>query len=93
MEYRKYLEAGGSLTCYICNLPILFPTTPILGEVTIDHIIPKVKGGHTNMDNLRPTHMKCNSHKGEAVEYVPTLKHRLRIEAVKRLLDKTEKVQ
>lgn len=36
--------------------------------MTIDHIIPKVKGGSDDMDNLRPCCTVCNAEKGRTTD-------------------------
>jgi 5-methylcytosine-specific restriction endonuclease McrA len=44
-------------TCWLCH-------RPIDGELTMDHVIPRSKGGRTIRDNLRPAHGKCNRRRG-----------------------------
>lgn len=47
--------------CGLCGQPLR------LGEATIDHIIPKSKGGPDRLDNLQLAHEACNIEKGDRV--------------------------
>lgn len=38
------------------------------GDVSLDHILPKSKGGSNEAWNLRPTHKKCNWNRGNTME-------------------------
>lgn len=40
-------------TCHLCGLPIF-------GLVSPDHVIPRAKGGSDALENLRPSHLRCN---------------------------------
>jgi len=46
----------GRVTCELCKKP--------LSKISIDHIIPKSKGGGEELKNLRLTHSHCNSLRG-----------------------------
>lgn len=46
----------GRLKCELCKGNI--------SRCTIDHVVPKSKGGDDRLDNLRLTHEKCNSKRG-----------------------------
>lgn len=35
--------------------------------MTIDHIIPKSKGGKDTLDNLQPMYPQCNTLKGDII--------------------------
>lgn len=37
------------------------------GANTVDHIIPRSRGGDHSLANLRPAHLKCNSSRGNRV--------------------------
>ena len=45
-------------TCHLCGGQI------IDGEWSIDHVIPRSKGGTHDLWNLRPAHKRCNFSKG-----------------------------
>ena len=44
--------------CQLCGRP---------GANSVDHIIPRSKGGTHDMDNLRAAHMVCNNRRGARV--------------------------
>lgn len=54
-----------NVTCHICGLPIPFvivdPRHPLVG--TIDHVIPRSRGGKDCAANRAPAHRCCNTHK------------------------------
>lgn len=54
-EVRKRIFEKHGDVCAICGSKI---------NITIDHIIPVIKGGNNGDDNLRPLCKKCNSSKG-----------------------------
>lgn len=50
-------------TCYICGLRVRdLPNHPRMA--TVDHIIPRIKGGSNDMSNLKTCCAKCNNDKG-----------------------------
>lgn len=50
-------------TCYICGLRVRdLPNHPRMA--TVDHIIPRIKGGSNDTDNLKTCCAKCNNDKG-----------------------------
>jgi 5-methylcytosine-specific restriction endonuclease McrA len=58
---RKRIYDRGNGMCYLCGDAVTF------NEMTIDHVIPKSRGGKNNIENLRPTHYKCNFEKGNKI--------------------------
>lgn len=44
------------LTCELCGKP--------MHRFTVDHIVPKSKGGSNELSNLRLTHERCNRVRG-----------------------------
>ena len=54
----RVLQRDGYI-CYLCNKPIAKP------DSSIDHVIPKAKGGKNGMDNLRAAHKECNFRKAD----------------------------
>lgn len=55
-----YDQYGG--VCYLCQKPLE------LSEMTIDHIIPRSKGGINHPSNYAPAHAFCNSVKGNLID-------------------------
>lgn len=55
---RKNVLIRDKYTCQYCGKK--FPPS----ELTIDHIIPKSKGGHTRWDNVVTCCKRCNNRKG-----------------------------
>lgn len=45
-------------TCHLCGLWV------DVGEQTLDHVIPLVRGGSHTYDNIKLAHRECNSRKG-----------------------------
>jgi 5-methylcytosine-specific restriction endonuclease McrA len=52
--------------CQLCHEPIdLRVTWPDPMSMSIDHKIPRSKGGTHTIDNLQSAHLSCNSHRGD----------------------------
>ncbi len=56
---NKLIEKYGS-KCYLCEEDFAS-----LKQITIDHYIPKSKGGPEDISNFRLAHEKCNSLKAD----------------------------
>ena len=54
---RKTWNEQGRV-CYICLQPVT------LEEANHDHVVPQSKGGSNGAENLRLSHRKCNSARG-----------------------------
>jgi 5-methylcytosine-specific restriction endonuclease McrA len=54
---KEVLAAYGRI-CWICQGD---------GADTVDHIIPKSKGGGDDWENLRPAHRSCNGRRGDDI--------------------------
>ena len=55
--YRRNRAAvlAASDICHLCGLP---------GADSVDHLIPRSKGGDNSMSNLAPAHIGCNASRG-----------------------------
>ena len=49
------------ITCSLCGKPITHHE-----DLTVDHILPRSKGGRSSLDNLQPAHKWCNVAKGNS---------------------------
>ena len=63
--YLDIINTYGS-KCHICNREINLEAPRSVGKsgwensLHIDHVIPMSKGGEDTLDNVRPSHAKCN---------------------------------
>ena len=60
---KKQLINKNGAVCAICG-----KTIPNMKDCTIDHILPKSKGGLTVLENCRLAHRKCNMDRGNRTE-------------------------
>lgn len=54
---RQIWEAHGGV-CWLCEKPVTFVA------MTLDHVMPKSRGGPFVAANLRPAHRLCNQRRG-----------------------------
>lgn len=67
---RMALFARDSWTCQICSEPVDYAADYLSDWYpTIDHIVPRSKGGGDEVDNLRTAHRWCNSVRGDLSFY------------------------
>jgi len=62
MVYEDNIKKFGTLTCYLCFIPIEF------GNDSLEHKIPFFRGGNNQYNNLAVSCKKCNSLKGIKTE-------------------------
>ena len=73
----KALRARDGDQCWRCNRPMRFEGEPNCGKAaTIEHYLPKAKGGTDDLANLRLCHVGCNRH---LADHAPAQKERMRI--------------
>jgi 5-methylcytosine-specific restriction endonuclease McrA len=56
-KVRKLLERDGD-DCWLCG-------HPLDGNMSLDHVIPRSRGGGNGLDNLRLAHVECNNRRGD----------------------------
>ena len=56
-KLRAAVVAKYGSDCWICG-------KPIAGQVSLDHVIPRSRGGTDDLDNLRPSCLGCNVARG-----------------------------
>lgn len=67
---RVAIYERDAYTCMLCREPVDLSADPQRGDwsPTLDHIIPRSKGGTHDADNLRTAHRWCNSIRGDRDE-------------------------
>lgn len=67
---RMALFARDDWSCQICSEPVDYSADPLSDWYpTIDHIVPRSKGGGDELENLRCAHRWCNSVRGDLSWY------------------------
>jgi len=63
---KEVLEKYG-LICHIClkNIDLSLNRRDPMG-FQVDHVIPLSRGGEDKLDNVKPSHAKCNQQKGNS---------------------------
>jgi len=68
---RRVIEVWGTV-CWLCRKPCLTSVRPLHPlYLTLDHVVPRSKGGDDSIDNLRPAHLRCNTSRGARVGPAP----------------------
>ncbi|MEZ2371046.1 HNH endonuclease [Arthrobacter sp. RCC_34] len=50
------------LKCHLCGGYIMSKRS-----LSVDHVLPRARGGSDSLENLRPAHVSCNSSKGARI--------------------------
>lgn len=79
-RYKKLFDAQHEL-CYLCEKPLS------VYDCTIDHVLPRSKGGKNSLRNILLVHSKCNHIKGDRI---PTKKELEYLEEVNRRVKKIQ---
>jgi 5-methylcytosine-specific restriction endonuclease McrA len=72
-RFIKSFCDGDMIRCGICKG--LFASYE---DITVDHIVPRGKGGKNHKNNVQPTHRKCNNVKGSMKQGDPRILQRLK---------------
>jgi len=67
-KYRKLFDAQEGM-CYLCNEPLS------IFDCTVDHVVPKSRGGKDSIRNLLLAHSMCNTEKANRVPTKQELKY------------------
>lgn len=59
---KKLILRGYNINCALCGNPIMCER-----DLSMDHIVPKSRGGSDELCNMQPAHRKCNELKGNAM--------------------------
>jgi hypothetical protein len=64
MQLARIVERDG-WTCWLCGGAI-DPAAPATGpwRATVDHLVPRSRGGTSELTNLRVAHRRCNNRRG-----------------------------
>ena len=62
---KNAVKATYGETCHLCGGQIE------TGQWSIDHVVPRSKGGTNDLWNLRPAHKRCNYRKGNRTPTTP----------------------
>lgn len=66
--YEKWVKEHGSLTCFYCKKHTsCHHEDGHPNKTTIDHILPKSKGGNNRLNNLVVACFVCNSKKADKI--------------------------
>jgi len=88
LKFQQLRERDGD-NCWRCRRPLRFDLSPGHDLApTIEHVMPKSKGGTMALDNLCLCHGHCNRLMGDAT---PEVKERLRRKHEAALFDKARK--
>lgn len=67
---RMAMFARDGWSCQICSEPVDYTAEPQSDWYpTIDHVVPRSKGGGDELSNLRTAHRWCNSVRGDLSFY------------------------
>lgn len=58
--FRREIIKRDGPNCWLCGKAFEYE------KPTLDHVIPRSKGGNDQLDNLKIAHMKCNTSRGNA---------------------------
>ena len=65
VDYIKHLIATDGDLCYLCGKPFAKEHSEDWSDYTIDHVIPRSRGGLDHVDNYKLAHFPCNQDKDD----------------------------
>ena len=76
-RFKLHRQQNG--LCPLCGMGLRF------ADVTLDHKIPRSRGGRGTLANLQATHALCNNLKGNKIIEIPPTKSEMKTEIQRRL--------
>lgn len=67
---RRLLASIHGNRCYVCGCELVQPVCgqqPASNWFTVDHVIPRSRGGPDSLENCRPACHRCNQDKGDGM--------------------------
>ncbi|WP_219724414.1 HNH endonuclease [Glutamicibacter arilaitensis] len=63
-RYKDQVVSAYGWLCHLCRKPI-DPAMKGKQGLSLDHVLPRSQGGQNTIENLRPSHLLCNSRRGD----------------------------
>lgn len=76
--YGSSLIHKYGLHCFYCGRRVVRTILILPQQATIEHIIPKSKGGKTELDNLTIACFACNQEKGDG-DFLPFFRKKAKV--------------
>ena len=70
--FQRVIFERDEFTCYLCGGPVAYTDHPQVGNhASIDHVVPKSKGGNNYPKNLKCACISCNKSRGATTDKLP----------------------
>lgn len=68
---REAIRLRDGDRCWLCGRPMKFDNPRRLTGATLDHVLPRSRGGSNDLANLKLAHRVCNERRADASEIHP----------------------